>query len=376
MLSLYIHIPFCVKKCRYCGFYSTAYTARSADDFVHAVVHEARRYAIDFDRRLFHTLYVGGGTPTALTSSQFGRIVTGIKDSFHFVDYPEFTVEANPNSITEHDLAFFLQLGVNRLSLGVQSFSDELLHTLGRLHSSRQAAEAFTRARQAGFKNIGIDVIYGIPGQTAAHWEETLNEALELQPEHVSAYALSLEEGSDFKRDVETARLVLPEDDQVAAMYERAVRSLVRAGYRRYEISNFAKPGFECRHNRQYWEQGEYLGLGPAAWSFLSGRRFHAIADVHAYCERLRSGSTVIEGDEVVGDRQSAAETLMLGLRMDNGVALERLERAFGRLESERIKLRLQQLTDLGLTRVRDGRLTLTTRGMLVSDEVIRKLAP
>ena len=275
MLSLYIHVPFCVKKCRYCGFYSTLYAPGRVDEFLSGLVLEAEMYRNDFSQQPFSSIYIGGGTPTVLSPSQFGQLVRVIREHFPIIeDNVEFSVEANPYTVTSEKLSFLLAQGVNRLSLGVQSFSDEILQTLGRLHTGEQAANAFRLARIAGFRNIGIDLIYGIPGQTVTHWEETLDAAIALNPEHVSAYSLSLDEGSQFLREAEAGRLTMPVDEVIAAMYERAVTKLNKEGYERYEISNFTLPGHECRHNMNYWDRGEYLGLGPGAWSFISGRRY------------------------------------------------------------------------------------------------------
>ena len=301
MLSLYIHVPFCVRKCRYCGFYSTEYSSGKADAFISGLKHEVALYRNDFRNQAFSSIYIGGGTPTVLSSEQFGLLVRIIREHFTIDDDVEFTVEANPNTITHEKLSLMRSQGVNRLSLGVQSFSDEVLQILGRLHTAEQAADAFRVARSVGFENIGIDLIYGIPGQTVADWDETLNAAIALKPEHVSAYNLSLDEGSQFMRESEAGEFALPDEEICAAMYERAVIKLNNAGYGRYEISNFSLSGYECRHNMNYWERGEYLGLGPGAWSFISGRRYANIADTTEYVQRLSSGRTIIDDQENVG---------------------------------------------------------------------------
>ena len=306
MLSLYIHVPFCVRKCRYCGFYSTAFSPGSADAFISGLKHEAALYRNDFRNRAFSSIYIGGGTPTVLSSKQFGLLVGVIRDNFLFADGVEFTVEANPNTVTHEKLSLMRSQGVNRLSLGVQSFSDEILQTLGRLHTTEQATEAFRLARSVGFENISIDLIYGIPGQTIADWDETLNAAIALKPEHVSAYSLSLDVGSQFMRAAEAGEFALPDEEICAAMYERAVITLNTAGYGRYEISNFSLPGYECRHNLNYWARGEYVGLGPGAWSFISGKRYANIADTTEYVQRLSSGRTIIDDQEIIDSGSSA----------------------------------------------------------------------
>jgi oxygen-independent coproporphyrinogen-3 oxidase len=375
MLSLYIHIPFCVGKCRYCGFYSTMYSPDRADEFISGLKNEAALYRKDFIHRPFGSIYIGGGTPTVLSPPQLMLLIRVIREHFPIDDDVEFTVEANPNTVTSQKLSLLRAQGVNRLSLGVQSFSDEILQTVGRLHSGEQAADAFRLARIAGFGNISVDLIYGIPGQAMSHWEETLGEVIALKPEHVSAYSLSLDEGSQFKRQAEAGGLTMPDDEVSAAMYENAVETLNNACYRQYEISNFSLPGYECRHNMNYWDRGEYLGLGPGAWSFISGTRSATISDVVEYSQRLSVGRSVIDSRETIGPVPSARETILLGLRTKKGLDLARFKREFGAdllglLERNAIPLR-----DAGLLSLAEGRLRLTGSGILLSNEALARLS-
>jgi len=374
MLSLYIHIPFCVRKCHYCGFYSTTYTLQQADEYIASLRLEAESYQRAFDGRTFDSVYMGGGTPTALSSEQLKKLIVIVHEHFHISRDAECTVEANPNTVSDSQLALLREGGVNRLSLGVQSFSNDVLKTLGRLHTAEEAADAFTLARSAGFTNIGIDLIYGIPGQTAVQWNETLDRTIILKPEHVSAYSLSIDEGSRFMSEAEAGRFSLPGDEQGVAMYEHAVNDLGRAGYKRYEISNFSLAGFACRHNMNYWERGEYLGLGPGAWSFISGRRYHAIADVRDYSLRLKAGLSIIQDEEVANFRQAANETVMLGLRMAEGVDLARFGRDFGADTSRQLEMNAIPLQQAGLLEKTKGRLRLTGRGFLLANEALARL--
>ena len=332
-------------------------------------------YQKDFSHRPFNSIYIGGGTPTVLSPLQLELLVRVIREHFLIDDRVEFTVEANPNTVTGEMLSLLLAQGVNRLSLGVQSFSDEILQTLGRLHSGEQAADAFRLARIAGFKNIGVDLIYGIPGQTATHWEETLDAAIALKPEHVSAYSLSLDEGSQFMREAEAGRFTMPVDEVIATMYERAVIKLNNAGYERYEISNFMLPGRECRHNMNYWDRGEYLGLGPGAWSFISGRRSANVPDITEYSQRLSSGRTAIDSQETIAPEVSARETIFLGLRTTKGLDLLRFEQGYGADLLHRLEKNAVPLSDAGLLRMAEGRLRLTDRGILLSNEVLARLS-
>jgi oxygen-independent coproporphyrinogen-3 oxidase len=374
MVSLYIHIPYCVKKCPYCGFYSTPYEEEEADAFISALRAEASGYHPDFRNRTFRTVYVGGGTPTVLSLEQIRGIGRIIADNFRVTDSAEFTVEANPNSVSERTLAAWQEAGANRLSLGVQSFSDDVLRILGRLHTGAQASSAFRLARQAGFLSIGMDLIYGVPGQTALQWEESLEKAVACGPEHLSLYGLSLDDGSAFKQDVEEGRLAAPDDDSAADQYEAALAALRRAGYPRYEISNFSLPGFACLHNMNYWERGEYLGLGPGAWSFLRGRRCHAIADAPEYTRRLSNGIPVVTGAELVGPEPARQETLLLNLRTMKGMELRCFEKEHGPRSLQRLERNMAPLVEAGLLRLRGGRVSLTDRGILLSNEVLARL--
>lgn len=321
-------------------------------------------------------MYIGGGTPTVLSREQWVSIFEIIDENFRLSGNVEFTVEANPNTIATDSIAFLREHGVNRVSIGVQSFSDRVLKTLGRVHTAAQAKEAFKTARKAGLENIGIDLIYGVPGQSQDDWASSVHQVLALEPEHISAYCLSLDEGSQFMCEAEAGRLALPDDDVAASMYEFALRALTGAGYRHYEISNFSLSGYECLHNMNYWERGEYLGLGPGAWSFIAGERYHAIADVHEYSRRLTAGLSIVEDVETAKNGRAAEETIMLGLRTAQGVDLRKYEQEFGPEASRRLEASIASLRDSGLVRVRDGRLMLTDRGVLLSNEAFTRLFP
>jgi oxygen-independent coproporphyrinogen-3 oxidase len=374
MLSLYVHIPFCVKKCFYCGFYSTPYTAQSADRFIDALRLEAAGIAGTFSEREFGSLYLGGGTPTVLSSDQLTTVINIIRSHFKIATEAEVTVEANPQSGSEPLFQALRKGGVNRLSIGVQSFSDRLLATLGRPHHAAQARDAVQNARRCGFENIGIDLIYGIPGQTMDDWSQTLDYALTFRPDHVSTYSLSLDEGSDYQQKAASGSFHLPDDDAVAELYDAGVERLRAAGFIHYEISNFAQPGFECRHNLNYWRRGEYLGLGPGAWSFIAARRFRSVPDLQSYCTRLHTGFAVITEGEMVGPAEAALETVMLGLRTRSGIELERIAGEFGPLMRDRLLAQAAPMIDKGLLQNEAGRLFLTDRGMVLSNVVLVRL--
>jgi len=328
-----------------------------------------------FSEREFGTLYLGGGTPTVLSSEQLTTVISIVRSHFTIAPDAEVTVEANPQSGSRPLFLVLRKGGVNRLSIGVQSFSDRLLAILGRPHHAAQAQEAFQSARRSAFENIGIDLIYGIPGQTMEDWNRTLDRALALRPHHVSAYSLSLDEGSVYHQKAVSGSFHLPDDDAVAELYDAGVARLSAAGFIHYEISNFAQPGFECRHNLNYWQRGEYLGLGPGAWSFIAGRRTQSVPDLKSYCTGLQNGFSVMAEEETVGPAEAALETVMLGLRTRCGLELKRLADEFGPLLRDRLLAQAAPMIDTGLLQNEAGRLFLTDRGMVLSNEVLGRLS-
>lgn len=374
MLSLYIHVPFCVKKCLYCGFSSTPYSKGLADAYLCGLRREAEQVRELLHRDGVQTLYIGGGTPTCLSPEHAEELLGIVRGIIPAGQGMERTVEANPHSLSETVLALFREQGMNRLSIGVQSFDDRRLATLGRSHSSAEAAAAVDRARRAGFRNISVDLIYGIPGQDAASWDETVKRAVALGPEHIAVYALSLDEGSAFKRMAAEGALRVPDDDAVAHQYEHAVNYLTTSGYRQYELSNFSRPGFECSHNRNYWERGEYVGLGPGAWSFRSGRRSCNTADIVHYAGRLAAGLSPREEDELISADEASREHLLLGLRTSNGVDLSEYRRLHGDGAFGHLMDNVSKAGPHGLLAVQGGHICLTGRGKLLADQVILQL--
>ena len=350
------------------------YSPSTAVAFISALGREAAGYHALFRERLFESVYIGGGTPTVLSPGQLGLVMDAVKRHFPLASDVEYTIEANPNSLSAGHLSLFREQGVSRLSLGVQSFSPDLLKILGRPHTVEQAVDAFSLAREAGMSNIGIDLIYGIPGQREHQWLETVGRALDLAPEHISAYALSLDEGSRFLTDSAAGSLVLPDDESTAVQYESVVSLLNRAGYLRYEVSNFALPGHACRHNLNYWKRGEYLGIGPGAWSFLGNRRYQNIGDVEDYTARLIAGAGIITAEELIDSTQAANEYVMLALRTSRGIDLDRYGKEYGARSLERLETNSERLRGSGLLESREGRLVLTDRGFLLSNEVLTRL--
>ncbi|MDA8099651.1 MAG: radical SAM family heme chaperone HemW [Nitrospiraceae bacterium] len=372
-LSLYVHVPFCVSKCRYCGFYSTRYDAELAERYIEGIRKELR-LSSDILKREICSIYMGGGTPSMLSAGQLKTLCVDLAEGTDRTPDCEWTMEANPGSLTAEKLDVLLAAGVNRLSIGIQSFSDALLKFLGRPHSAEEGRSAVVSARNAGFRNIGIDLIFGIPGQTEQEWSNTLDQAVHLSPDHVSAYSLSIDEGSQFCHLAVSGGMALPDEEQVADRYCQTVGKLEAAGYAQYEISNFSKPGFACRHNLAYWERNEYLGIGPSAWSFLGNERWWNIADVRQYAALLEAGTSAVGGREMVDEAQSLTETLMLGLRLSAGIALEMIEDRFGAPVRRNVTARVEELEHAGLFCREAGMLRLTRRGMLLSNEALARL--
>ena len=372
-LGLYIHVPFCRGKCQYCDFYSMATKDdKLIDGYLDAVcdhIKEAGELAPGYK---VDTIYFGGGTPSFFGADGMAIILTTIRRNFDVDNNAEITFEANPDSVSDRLLHRLRAEGFNRVSLGIQSDDDEMLKKLGRPHTYSQAATAFHRIRKAGFKNISVDLMYGLPGQTIQHWAETLDTVLRLNPEHVSCYALKIEEGTPFHEYREM--LNLPDDDTQAEMYLTAVETLRGRGFRQYEISNFCRKGLMSRHNMKYWTGGEYLGFGPSASSDFAGKRFTLKRDLQAYIAGIRDGGDIMEEMEEIPMRERAGEYLMLRLRTNVGIDAQEYEKLF-LLSFEPIEEKLEERRRMFHAIQNDsGRWLLTPKGYLVSNDIITDL--
>jgi oxygen-independent coproporphyrinogen-3 oxidase len=365
--GLYTHIPFCLRKCNYCGFYSTT-DSSLMPAFLSALRLEMKLYRGWADS--FDTLYIGGGTPSILPEGVLEDLIVDIQAAFPISTDAEITVEANPADITQRLLKSLRRTGVNRLNIGVQSFNDNLLDFLGRRHNQKQAEEAIEAARRAGIENIGIDLIYGIPGQRMDDWFLTLRKAVTLNPDHLSCYQLTLEAGTPLAESCSHGEIVLPEEAVQAEYFDNTSSFLEENGFLHYEVSNFARPGRESRHNRKYWDHTPYLGLGPAAHSFDGRRRWWNHRAVDLYIRDLESGVKPVESREILSDEQLRLEILFLGFRTRRGISLERLKIRYGLdLLSDKSDL-LEKLSSEGLVEIRDGFLRPTRSGMAVADSL------
>jgi oxygen-independent coproporphyrinogen III oxidase len=366
--SIYIHIPFCVKKCLYCDFASYAGKESLIAPYVEALRAEISLWHPDGS---ISTVYFGGGTPNILSPDQLLAAVEDIRRCFHVEADAEVTVEVNPGIGDGRQTTVLPPRDLfNRLSLGVQSLHDDELRLLGRIHSAGEAVRAFRDAREAGFGNISIDLMYGIPGQTAKSWKQTLDGVLSLGPEHVSLYSLTVEEGTPFWDMCRAGRLELPGSDAEADMYEEAIRTLVGAGFVHYEISNFARPGFESRHNITYWKNEPYFGFGAGATSYLDGTRAANVREIEEYIRRIQSGESLVEFEERLAARDSMGETIFLGLRMLSGVDKAAFMSRYGISLDDAFPSQIEALMNRGLIQETDGAIRLTHIGLLFANDV------
>lgn len=366
-LGWYLHLPFCTTKCGYCDFYSLPTIPGLVDDLVAALTAELS--ARD-PHRPVETIFVGGGTPTVLPAEALGKVLGLLVERAGPVG--EFTVEANPSSTDELKLDLLRRHGVNRISFGAQSFNPEELRVLERIHDPRHIFESVASARRAGFDNINLDLIYAIPGQTLASWRETLCRAIDVGTEHLSCYALMYEPGTSLTRLRHQGRVVQADEDVEADMFECTIDMLTAAGYEHYEISNFARPNRRCRANIIYWENREYLGIGPSAVSYLGGVRRKNVADVRKYVEAMRSGAgSIVVEEESLPPEDRARETAIQMLRMTDGVNEEAFRAITGFIASELFVRQFEEFSKSGLIVCDDRGFRLTRRGLLLSNLVM-----
>ena len=372
-LGLYIHIPFCRSKCLYCDFYSITDGNKSLmNRYLEALCRHIREAGALAPGYVVDTVYFGGGTPSFFGADALATVLSAVRRSFHVSSKAEITFEANPDSVDLRLLRRLHSEGFTRVSLGIQCDDDNILNKIGRPHSYRQAEEAVKNIRKAGFKNLSVDLMYGLPDQTLNSWCKTLNHVLALKPEHISCYGLTLEEGTPMCRQQSTFNLA--DDDTQADMYLAAIRILRKHGYRQYEISNFCKKGQVSRHNLKYWTGGEYLGFGPNASSDFAGQRFSMVRDVDLYVNGILTSGQVLREKQTMPKQERASEYLMMRLRIASGVDPQEYEQQF-LLPFAPLEKSLQQAKEHGLAiKTVDGRWHLTPEGFLVSNSIISKL--
>ena len=365
-LELYIHIPFCIKKCDYCDFLSGPVSRAGQEAYIYALLREIKE-AASREKRPVSTLFIGGGTPSVLPVDLMELLLSELSEQFRFLPAAECTIEANPGTLTEEKLVLYRKYGLNRISIGLQSPVDQELKMLGRIHDYREFLESYELARHVGFDNINVDLMFAIPGQSYEGWVRNLRTVAALAPEHISAYSLIIEEGTPFF----SRKLDLPDEDTEYRMYEDVAGILGEYGYHQYEISNYARSGFECRHNKGYWTRMDYLGLGLGAASLIGKKRFTNTNIMEEYLNHSRDLTGIRKDVEILEKKDEMGEFMFLGLRMTEGVSEEEFQEYF-HVSVEKIYGRvIEKYIRQGLLERRNGRIFLTRRGIHVSNAVM-----
>ena len=365
-LELYVHIPFCVRKCQYCDFLSGPSDEETKDRYIEALLKEIRAAEHTEDYEIV-SVFIGGGTPSALKAEAIASIMRTLQEQFFFCEDAEVTIEANPGTVDLEKLTIYRNVGINRLSLGLQSTDAEELKLLGRIHSYEEFLKSYEWAREAGFSNINIDLMFAIPGQTGEAWRQHLYQVAELNPEHISAYSLIIEEGTPFAEQ----NLDLPDEDTEYQMYEDTAEILERYGYRQYEISNYAKQGYMCRHNAGYWQRREYLGFGLGASSLYGGMRFSNTHQMQEYLKESRNSDQIRKDVTVLSRNEQIEEFMFLGLRMTEGISEKKFEENFDVRLMDVYGDILQKYEETGFMEHIETKWRLTRKGIHVSNHIL-----
>ena len=365
-LELYVHIPFCVRKCQYCDFLSGPSDEETKDRYIEALLKEIRAAEHTEDYEIV-SVFIGGGTPSALKAEAIASIMRTLQEQFFFCEDAEVTIEANPGTVDPEKLTIYRNVGINRLSLGLQSTDAEELKLLGRIHSYEEFLKSYEWAREAGFSNINIDLMFAIPGQTGEAWRQHLYQVAELNPEHISAYSLIIEEGTPFAEQ----NLDLPDEDTEYQMYEDTAEILERYGYRQYEISNYAKQGYMCRHNAGYWQRREYLGFGLGASSLYGGMRFSNTHQMQEYLKESRNPDQIRQDVTVLSRNERIEEFMFLGLRMTEGISEKKFEENFNVRLMDIYGDILQKYEETGFMEHIETKWRLTRKGIHVSNHIL-----
>lgn len=369
-IGLYIHIPFCKKKCYYCDFPSYPGMEEYWETYSGAVAAELALKAGEFRNHKIKTIFIGGGTPSLVPYEHIERILSAVHHNYNVIKDCESTIESNPGTLTGEKLSAYRNAGINRLSMGLQACQDKLLTALGRIHTFKDFVVAVKLAQKHGFMNINADIIFGIPHQTFEDWKETVDQILQFELSHISCYSLKVEEGTVFGQLKEKGLLAEAEDELDRQMYHYAVECFEQAGFGQYEISNFAKPQYQCQHNMNYWERGEYIGIGAGAHSFSGSRRYANTSDVLEYIGGVEKGTLVLTEDTFITEDDGLSEKIILGLRLKRGIDLEQLSKEF----TCNVELRYLKSLNLLLTNKlieRDGHvIRLTKKGFDLANRV------
>lgn len=369
-MGLYVHIPFCKRKCLYCDFPSYGNMEGRYEEYVSTLEKEMNERGNNCKDWKVSSIFFGGGTPTVLSIEMLERLMIKIKKRFTVLEDAEITIEANPGTIDKEKAEALIKMGFNRLSMGVQAWQNRLLTTLGRIHTIEEFQDNFYIAREAGFQNINVDLMFALPTQTFSDWKETLEKIIEMNPEHISAYSLIIEEGTPFYDAFEKGELLEVGEELDRKMYHFAVSFLEEHGYQQYEISNFSKVGKESRHNQTYWLTQPYLGLGLGAHSYFNDKRFHNTYDMDKYFLANGEISLLVENDEIVTKKDAMEEFMFLGLRMTDGISYDEFYQRFGEELMQVYGKTILTFIDNGLLEKKDGKIALTLKGIDLSNQV------
>ena len=366
--SLYIHIPFCATKCFYCDFNTYSFHKEQSDAYLKALQMEMNAYA-SMGASL-QTVFIGGGTPSILSPNSLRKMFTSLQRNFQIEAGAEFTIECNPGTVDAEKLAIMRDCDVNRLSFGVQAMDDSILQRIGRIHSVNDILNSYQMAREYNFDNINLDLIFALPEQTLDQWQYSLDKVIDLEPEHISAYNLTVEEGTKFYDWWNAGKLALPNNEIEADMYQLSIEKLTQAGYFHYEISNFAKLGCEVKHHLTYWDNEPYIGLGAGASGYIDGCRYTNVRGIPEYIGQVGQAEKPIVYRESLIGIQARAETIVLGLRKLEGICFDRYQKLFGQPITEEFGQTIDRLTELGLVETSKDHLRLTERGLMLANDV------
>ena len=374
--ACYIHIPFCDHKCIYCDFYSII-TSDNVQSFLKCLKKEIEHYsAIYSEERELISIYFGGGTPSLMEPDYISEIINNIRENFIVEKNAEITLETNPGTVSLEKLKMFRALGVNRLSIGIQSFDDDELKFLTRIHDSETAIKTVNYAMEAGFENVSLDLIFNLPGQTKSKWIKNLEQAVKLPIKHISAYSLILERGTILNKMVLDGKVKIADEDYDAELYETTIELLTSNGFYQYEVSNFAKPGFECTHNNAYWHYTDYFGFGTSAHSFVDGKRWWNLSSLKMYIDKIEMSGNAITGSELISPEKAMDEYIMLDLR-SSGLNIKMLENRFGNKGIEWLKNKypyFELLKNQDFVMKNDEIIKLTSKGYAICDEILAEI--
>jgi oxygen-independent coproporphyrinogen-3 oxidase len=371
--AVYVHIPFCEQICHYCDFNKVFLKGQPVNDYLKAAEVEMEATVAQFPFEKISTIYIGGGTPSALSASQLEKLLQSVNNHFSPDNSVEFAIEVNPGNISKEKLEVIKASGVNRLSIGVQAFQDDLLKAIGRTHGEKDIYETISLVRKFGFENISIDLMFGLPNQTVAMFKETLKKAIELEVPHFSAYSLKVEQKTVFYQLQRKGNLSLPTEDDEVAMYDLLIDRLTNQGYNHYEISNFGKRGYESKHNLTYWNNQEYYGIGAGAHGYVAGNRYANVGPIKKYLSLIETNQRSVIENHLVTEEEKIEEEMFLGLRKLEGVSITDFIKKFGKSPFDLFGKEITTLIDQSLLEIIDGKIRLTRRGLFVGNEVFEK---